>query len=108
MTELETKLRQEETDYLQEKLRTNSYSDEAVAIAEKILTERRASIPMPETAEEEEAKYQTNNKVSLILLLLTIGYLLALYFGNVTTGRFIVFTFLFIAAFRYTLSLRQR
>jgi hypothetical protein len=108
MTELETKLRQEETGYLQEKLRTNSYSDEAVVIVEKILSERGASIPLPATEEEEEAKYRTNNNVSLILLLLTLGYLLALYFGNVTTGRFIIFTFLFIAAFRYTLSLRRR
>ena len=68
MSELEEKLRQEETSYLQEKLRTNSYLEEATAIAQRILTERNASIPIPETEEEEEAKYQNNGKVSLILL----------------------------------------
>ena len=108
MSELEEKLRREETSYLQEKLRTNSYLEEAAAIALRILTERNASIPIPETEEEEEAKYQNNGKVSLILLLLTLGYVLTLYFSNVTTGRFLVFTVVYVVVFRYTLTLRKR
>ena len=108
MTELETKLRQEETGYLQEKLRTNSYMEEATAIAHRILIERNATIPEPETEEEQETKYQNNSKVSLTLLLLSVFYVIALYFGNVTTGRFLVFTFLYVVAFRYTLTLRKR
>jgi hypothetical protein len=106
MSELEENLRQEETSYLQEKLRTNSYLEEAAAIALRILTERNASIPIPET--EEEAKYQNNGKVSLILLLLSLGYVLTLYFSNVTTGRFLVFTVVYVVVFRYTLTLRKR
>ena len=54
MNELEVSLRREETSYLEEKLRTNSYMEEATAIALRILTERNASIPIPETEEEEE------------------------------------------------------
>lgn len=108
MTELETKLRQEETGYLQEKLRTNSYMEEATAIAHRILIERNATIPEPETEEEQETKYQNSSKVSLTLLLLSVFYVIALYFGNVTTGRFLVFTFLYVVAFRYTLTLRKR
>jgi hypothetical protein len=108
MNELEANLRREETSYLQEKLRTNSYMEEATAIAHRILTERNAPIPTPETEEEQEAKYQNNGKVSLILLLLSVVYVIALYFGNVTTGRFLVFTFLYVVAFRYTLSLRKK
>lgn len=108
MNELELKLRNEESSYLQDKLRTNSYSDEAAAIVREILIERGEKIPIAETEEEAEANYNNDNKVSLILIGITIGYLLALYIGNVTTGRFIIFTILYISVFRYTLSLRKK
>ena len=103
---LEERLRQEETDILQHKYRTNSLVPEASLIVEKILRERNAEVPLVETEEEAEEKYRINGKVSLILFLLTMSYVLALYFGNVTFLRFCIFTFAFIMAFRYTLSLK--
>jgi hypothetical protein len=37
-----------------------------------------------------------------------VGYVLTLYFSNVTTGRFLVFTVVYVVVFRYTLTLRKR
>jgi len=108
MNSIEEKLRQEETDFLQDKLRTNAYIAEVAEIAKKILTERQASIPEPESEEEEEKKYSNNSQVSLILFLLSSSYVLVLYFGDITFGRFALFTFFFVMAFRYTLTLRKK
>ena len=108
MSTIEENMRNEETDFLQEKIRTNSYIVEVAEIAIRILKERNAEIPIPETEEESEVKYKNNSQVSLILFALTSSYVLTLYFGDITFTRFIVFTILFVLAFRYTLSLRKK
>ena len=108
MESLKEDMEREETSYLQNMLRTNSYREDAAEIARAILIARNAEVPVGESAEEESSRVNNNEKVSLILVLLSVGYALALYFGNVSTGRFIIFTALFIGAFRYTLSLRKK
>lgn len=52
MTELEYKLRAEETSVLQQKLHTSSLVEEAAAIAARVLVERGAAVPTPRTEEE--------------------------------------------------------
>ena len=108
MSTIEESLRKEETEFLQEKIRTNSYIAEVTDIAIRILKERNAEIPIPETEEESEVKYKNNSQVSLILFVLTSSFVLALYFGDVTFSRFIVFTILYVIAFRYTLTMRKK
>lgn len=108
MNSIEDKLRQEETDFLQNKIRTNAYIEEVAVVAKAILKERNAAIPEPETEEETEEKYSNNSQVSLILFALFSSYVLTLYFGDITTGRFFLLTFFFVMAFRYTLTLRKK
>ncbi len=102
--EIEQRLRQEDTLVLQHKLRTNSYVEEVKTIAETILADRNEQIPVAETEEEVEAKFVHNNKISLIVLLLCVVYVVVLYVGDVTTVRFILFTAALVFAIRYTLS----
>lgn len=104
---LENRLRHEETEFLQEKIRTNALTDEASEIAKKILTERNAEIPLSETEEDAEDKYESNNKVSLILFLLFASYFLVLWFFEYSFSRFVVFTIAFIGAVAYTRTLRK-
>jgi hypothetical protein len=54
MDNLADQLRNEETSVLQAKLRTNGYIEEAAEIARKLLRERGAAIPEPQTNEETE------------------------------------------------------
>lgn len=104
---LENKLRQEETEYLQTKIRTNAFTEEATEIAKKILIERKAEVPISETEEEAEDKYKNNSKVSLILFLLFATYLLVLWFAEYSFARFAVFTMALIGAVAYARSLRK-
>lgn len=104
---IEQRLRQEETEFLQMKIRTNALTEEATEIAKKILTERNAEIPIAETEEESEAKYQNNSKVSLILFLLFASYVLILWFAEYSFSRFALLTFGFISAVIYTRKQRQ-
>jgi uncharacterized membrane protein YbaN (DUF454 family) len=104
---LENRLRQEETEFLQEKIRTNALTEEAVAISKKILTERNAEIPVAETEEEAETKYKSNSKISLILFLLFATYLLVLWFAEYSFARFVLFTIALFGAVAYTRTLRK-
>lgn len=104
--EIEQNLRDEDTLVLQEKLRTNSFIEEVRIIVEKILTERNEQIPVAETEEEVEEKFAHNSKISLLILVLFVIYLLVLYLGKVTTFRFICFTSALIFAVRYMLGLK--
>lgn len=104
---LENRLRHEETEYLQEKIRTNSYNEEVTEIVKKILIERNAEIPKSETENETDEKYKSNDKVSLILFVLFATYVLVLWFAEYSFARFVMFTMAFIGAFAYTRSLRK-
>ena len=104
---IEEKMRHEETEFLQQKIRTNALTDEATAIAKKILSERNAEIPIAESEEETEAKYQNNSKVSLILFLLFASYVLILWFGNYSFGIFVLLTIALISAVVYTKNQRK-
>jgi len=104
---IEQKLRQEETEYIQNKLRTNSFNDEVTEMAKKILIERNAEIPIAETEEESEEKHKNNEKVSLILFALFATYVLVLWFADYSFTRFVIFTLSLIGAVAYTRSLRR-
>jgi hypothetical protein len=92
---------------LQQRIRENGYVEEVANIARKILIERGAEIPTPETEEESEAKFASNNKVSLILFLLFTSYALVLYFGEYGFSRFALLTAALLGAVIYTRSLRN-
>lgn len=66
MNELENKLRAEETGVLQQKLRTNSFIDEAAAIAARVLVERGAAVPTPRTEAETEGDERRAMKRSTV------------------------------------------
>jgi hypothetical protein len=104
---IEQRLRLEETEILQGKIRTNALTEEATEIAKKILSERNAAIPIAETEEETEAKYQNNSKVSLILFLLFASYVLILWFGDYSFGRFVLLTIALISAVVFTRNQRK-
>lgn len=104
---IEEKLRHEETEYLQNKIRTNSYDEVTTALVKRILAERNANIPIPETEEEAEEKYKNNGKVSLILFLLFSSYVAVLWYSEYSFGKFLLFSLTLIGAVIYTRSLRR-
>lgn len=84
MTELENRLRIEDTQVLQGKLASGSYTDEAAAIARLILGERGAQIPTPRTEEETEilergALRRSTVKFVVVVLWLIFVWAFALY-----------------------------
>ena len=104
---LEEKMRHEETEFLQQKIRTNALTDEATAIAKKILSERNSEIPIAESEAEAEEKYQNNSKVSLILFLLFSSYVFILWFDDYSFGRFVFLTIALISAVVFTKNQRK-
>lgn len=92
---------------MQKRIRENGFIDEVAAIAIKILNERGAEVPVPETEEEAEVKYSINNKVSLILFVLFSSYALILYFGEYGFSRFVLLTIALVGAVSYTRTLRK-
>jgi hypothetical protein len=107
MQQIEENLKQEETSFLQKRIRENGFIDEVAVIAKKILNERGAEIPIPETEEETEAKHSTDNKVSLILFVLFSSYAMILYFGEYGFSRFVLLTIALVGAVSYTRTLRK-
>lgn len=84
MTDLEQKLRTEETSVLQDKLRNSAFIEEAAAIAERILVERDASVPTPrydvETeAIERQAMKRSTIKAGAVVLWIGLVWLFKLY-----------------------------
>lgn len=104
---IEEKLRQEETKFLQNRFRTNAYTEETMEIVKKILIERNAEIPIAETENEAVEKNKNNDKVSLILFSLFATYVLVLWFAEYSFARFVIFTLALIGAVTYTRSLRR-
>jgi len=95
-------MRHEETEFLQQKIRTNALTNEATALAKKILSERNAEIPIAESEVEAEEKYQKNSKVSLILFLAFASYVFILWFGDYSFERFVLLTIALISAVVFT------
>ena len=108
MDYLEEKMQNEATELLQHNIRTNGYIEEVAEIAIKILHQRNAEVPIPETLEEAEVKYEINNRASFVIFLLFGSYVLVLYFGQYTFLRFVILTIALIFAIRYTLSWKRR
>jgi hypothetical protein len=66
MSDLEERLREESTEVLLHKIRTNSLTDEATAIARTVLSRRNVAIPIPETEEAAEAKIRASTRRSTL------------------------------------------
>lgn len=84
MHDLENKIRAEETSVLQQKLRANSFIDEAAAIAALVLVERGAVVPTPRTeaqtdADEQRAMRRSTAKFGAVVLWAVCVWLFKLY-----------------------------
>lgn len=79
MTELEDRLRIEDTDVLQGKLASASYTDEAAAIARRLLAERGAQIPTPRTQEEADTHERQAMRRSTVKFGAFVLWLLAVW-----------------------------
>jgi hypothetical protein len=84
MTELENRLRTEDTEVLQGKLASASYTDDAAAIARAVLAERGAQTPTPRTEEEtelleRESMRRSTVKFGAVVLWLLCVWAFALY-----------------------------
>jgi Flp pilus assembly protein TadB len=107
MDSLEEKMRQEETEYLQQKIRTNALLDEAAALATKILQERGAEVPTPETEDESEEKANHNARLSTLQAVAVAAYLITITLFSSTTWMFLLFTASLIGVLRWLSSQKK-
>ena len=91
MSELKKHQLGEETEVLQERLRTNSYTDEAAALARSILADRHEQIPVPETEEEERDRNAKRPdyvaRFILVLIIFSVGLGVYLVIHGSDRGR---------------------
>lgn len=91
MTDLEQQLDRENTELLQEKIRTNAYREDVAAIAVQILKARNASVPVPETEEEVTQKVNLSMRLSTQAFFTVLVWIAVVYFFKPTTAQTVIF-----------------
>lgn len=91
MTDLEHQLDRENTEFLQEKIRTNAYREDVAAVAVQILKNRNAAIPVPETEEELTQKVKLSMRLSTQMFFTVLVWVAVVYFFEPTTAQTVIF-----------------
>lgn len=91
MTDIEQQLNRENTEFLQEKIRTNAYREDVASIAVRILNERNAAVPAPETEDEVAQKVTLSMRLSTQMFFTVLVWLAVVYFFEPTTAQTVIF-----------------
>ena len=108
MPDFEQRLRQEDTEILQEKIRTNSYRDDVAAIATQILIERKAVVPVPETESEIEDKVKANMALSTQAFFTVLVWIAVVLVFQPSVRNSIIFGLTLLPVFAYLRSRRKK
>ena len=108
MTDLAHRLRQENTEYLQEKIRTNAYRADAAAIAAQILAERGSVIPTPESDEVVEEKVRLSMRLSTQAFFTVAVWFLVVFLFRPSAVKTILFALALLSTLAYLHSQKKK
>ena len=108
MKEMEQQLRQENTEYLQEKIRTNSYREDVAAIAKQVLIERQALVPVPETEIEAQEKVTKTMRLSNLAFFTVAIWIMVVVFFQPSGRNAVLFGLSLLPVFAYLKSKKPK
>jgi len=101
-------LEQEETQYLQDKIRTNALVDDAATIVRSILIRRGADVPTSETEEQAEVKYKLNDRLSLMAYVTVAVFVAVVVVTQPSFWKFALFFIALLITLSYLRSQREK
>ncbi len=108
MNNIEQQLRQENSEYLQDKIRTNSYREDVASLARQILIERNATIPVPETELEAEEKVKLSMRLSTQAFFTVAVWLVVILIFQPTFIKAFLFGLALLSTLAYLRSQRKK